>query len=242
MALTEADLRLCTTRTEGRLGHLGFSDMCFGRLEGINQYGLCITHSSSWDPVPTDWQDPQGLHFAIAIRAALDQCKSVEEALVLWQSMPIGSNCTFLTADPSGNAAQIEIAGKKRAVKRLPPKTDKLYLVSTNHFTLLSLPDPGSYTPNAHSTRRYNCLTAWLQENQGIITCNDLKAFLDRDWETGISSFSPEQKAGTLWSMVFDVTAQTTEVRFGPPPYNEWLTFSLDEVVGIREYMVEIPG
>jgi predicted choloylglycine hydrolase len=46
IGLSDADLCLCTTRIEGRLSHLGFSDMCLGRLEGINQYGLCVTHSN----------------------------------------------------------------------------------------------------------------------------------------------------------------------------------------------------
>ena len=241
MGLSDADLCLCTTRIEGRLSHLGFSDMCLGRLEGINQYGLCVTHSNSWDPVPDDWQEPHGLHFAIAIRAALDQCKNIDEALDLWQGMPIGSNCTFLVADPSGNAARIEITGKKRAIKRIGSNTEKQYLVSTNHFTLLALPGSEAYVPITHSTRRHGLLTSWLQENRGGITSDGLKAFLDRDWETGVSSYSPEHKAGTLWSMVMDVTSGKVYIRFGPPPYNEWYEFTLDGTIGIYEYPAKFP-
>ena len=241
MGLVDADLRLCTTRVEGQESHLGFSDMFLGRLEGINQAGLCVTLSNAWDTIPGDWQEPNGLHYAVALRGALDQCKNLEEALDLWQRMPIGSNGTFLAADPSGNAACFEIAGCKRAVKCIGANTDEQYLVSTNHFILLPFPDPENHIPSDHSTRRYNALTAWLQENRGQITSDGFKAFLDRDWATGVSSYSPEQRAGTLWSMVFDVTSGLAEIRFGPPPYNEWQSFTLGGTVGVREYMVEFP-
>ncbi len=242
MGLADADLRLCTTRIEGQLSHLGFSDMCLGRLEGFNQHGLCVTLSGAWDPIPDDWREPHGLHYAVAVRAALDQCKNLDEAVDLWQRMPIGSNGTFLVADHSGNAACVEIAGCKRAVKRIGSNTDEQYLVSTNHFTLLAFPDPLEHVPSAHSTRRYDMLTSWLQENRGQITGDGFKAFLDRDWATGVSSYSPEHQAGTLWSMVFDVTVGTVEIRFGPPPYNEWRSFALGGPVGAYEYMVEFPG
>jgi predicted choloylglycine hydrolase len=107
------------------------------------------------NPVPEDWREPHGVHFAIAIRAALDQCHNIDEALDLWQSMPIGSNCTFLVSDPSGNAAQIEIAGKKRALKRIGSNTNEQCLVSANHFTLISWPGSEAYVPSDHSTRRH---------------------------------------------------------------------------------------
>jgi len=242
MGLADADLRLCTTRIEGRFNHLGFSDMSYGRLEGVNQHGLCVTLSNAWEDIPDDWREPHGLHYAVAVRAALEQCKNLDEAVDLWQRMPIGSIGTFLAADQSGSAARIEIAGRNRAVKRIGSNTDEQYLVSTNHFTLLAFSDPAEHVPNAHSTRRYDILTSWLQENRGQITVDAFKAFLDRDWATGVSSYSPEYQAGTLWSMVFDVTAGTVDIRFGPPPYNEWHSFTLGGPVGVREYMAEFPG
>jgi hypothetical protein len=241
MGLAEADLCLCTTRIEGRLSHLGFSDMCLGRLDGINQHGLCVTLSNAWGQIPESWQEPHGLHYAIAVRAALEQCKTLDEAVDLWRRMPIGNNGTFLAAEPSGNAARIEIAGCKRAVKHIGANTDEQYLVSTNHYTVLAFPDPWEHIPSAHSTRRHDILTSWLQENRGQITVDGFKAFLDRDWAMGVSSYSPAHQAGTLWSIVFDVTAGTVEIRFGPPPYNEWRSFALGGRVGVCEYMVEFP-
>jgi hypothetical protein len=241
MALADADLRLCTTRVKGQFSHLGFTDMCLGRLDGVNQHGLCVTLSNAWDQVPDDWREPHGLHYAFAVRAALDRCRNLDEALELWQRMPIGSNGTFLAADPSGNAACVEIAGRKRAVKRIGPASDEQYLVSTNHYTLIAFPDPLERVPSAHSRRRHDLLASWLQENQGRITTGGLKAFLDRDWATGVSSYSPEHRAGTLWSMVVDVTSGTVEIRFGPPPCNAWRSFALGGPIGVHEYTVTFP-
>ena len=147
MALADSGLRLCTTRISGHVSHLGFTDMFLGRLEGINQAGLCVSLSIAWDLIPEDWQEPGGLHYAVALRAALEQCRNLDEALDLWQRMPIGNNGTFLAADPSGSATCIEIAGCKRAVKRIGADTDEQYLVSTNHFTLLTFPDPEKHVP-----------------------------------------------------------------------------------------------
>jgi hypothetical protein len=150
--------------------------------------------------------------------------------------MPIGNNGSFLAADRSGAAALLEIAGRRRAVRRIDGGTDEQYRVSTNHFTLLGLSDRSD-----HSTRRYDAFVSWLQQNAGQIDADGLKAFLDRDWATGVSSYSPQHRAGTLWSMVFDVTAGTAEIRFGPPPQHRWHQFGLHGPVGATEYTALFP-
>ncbi len=200
-----------------------------------------FTSSNTWEQVPNEWREPHGLHYAFAVRVALEQCKNIEEAVALWQRMPISSDGTFLAADPSGNAACIEIAGCKRAIKRIGPNTEEQYMVSTNHYTNMAFSNPEEHKPNAHSKRRYDVLSAWLKENWGQITSAGLKAFLDRDWFTGVSSYSSEFQGGTLWSMVFDVTAGTVEIRFGPPPHNGWYSFALVESVGVCEYTAMLP-
>jgi len=241
MGLADTDLRLCTTQIANRYHHLGFSDMCIGRLDGLNQYGLSVTTSIAWDPIPDDWQVTRGLHYAIAVRAALEQCRDIDEAVDLWRHMPIGSNGIFLAADRFGNAACVEIAGCERAIKRIGSDTDDQFLVGTNHYTLVDFSGFTEHIPSSHSVRRRNILTSWLDENRGQINCDGIKSFLDRDWNTGVSSYSPEFRAGTLWSMVLDVTAGKVEIRFGPPPHNKWHSFTLEGTIGINEYMAEFP-
>ena len=56
-------------------------DICLGRLDGLNERGLCVTLSAVWNRVPEDWAEPHGLHYAIAVRSALNHCQTVEEAV-----------------------------------------------------------------------------------------------------------------------------------------------------------------
>lgn len=241
MGIADTDLRLCTTRIEGRFRHLGFSDMCFGRLDGINEHGLCVTLSNTWDRIPEEWREPQGLHYAFAVRAALEQSKCVDEAVDLWQRMPIGSDGTLLAADSSGNAARVEIAGRKRGTMHISADTSMQMMVAANHLILQSWSNPSEHIPSPHSTQRVDRFTSWMQENHGHITGTEFKAFLDRDWTTGVSSFSAQHNAGTLWSMVFDVMTRSVEIRFGPPPQPAWHSFSLTGSVGSNEYTAVLP-
>jgi hypothetical protein len=41
----DLDLRLCTTRVQGKAAHIGFSDMIFGRVQGMNEHDFCVTTS-----------------------------------------------------------------------------------------------------------------------------------------------------------------------------------------------------
>ena len=58
----------------------------------------------------------------------------------------------------------------------------------------------------------------------------------------GVCGFIRELQMGTLWSIVFDVTTGTAEIRFGPPPDNPWHMFTLAGSVGVREYQAWFPG
>jgi predicted choloylglycine hydrolase len=83
---------------KGKADHIGFSELLCGRNDGINNYGLCATMSGSWGGVPEEYKEPKGFHYAIGIRAVLDNCKNTSEAVDLLQHMPIGSavNITLL--------------------------------------------------------------------------------------------------------------------------------------------------
>ncbi len=44
--LNDEDLQLRITKVDGRYRHIGFSGMVYGRYEGMNEEGLCVTASS----------------------------------------------------------------------------------------------------------------------------------------------------------------------------------------------------
>jgi predicted choloylglycine hydrolase len=141
IGLSEADLRLCTMRMQGKAAHLSFSEMLVGRNDGINSHGLCVTMSGSWDPIPQDASEPHGLHYPYVVRSLLDHCVTLDDALALLERAPISSSVNMILADRSGAAALVEIAGRQRAVKRIGASTDKQFVFATNHSTMLASRD-----------------------------------------------------------------------------------------------------
>jgi predicted choloylglycine hydrolase len=210
--------------------------MLSGRNDGINGYGLCVTMSGSWDPVPEDANEPNGLHYAMAIRALLEGCKTLAEALELLERMPIGGGVNIIVAHRSGTAALVEVAGRKRAIKTIDADTADQYLLAINHFTMMGISEH-----HENSTTRYDAFMSWLRANTGRINADAFKAFLAREYPQGVCGFISEFQLGTLWSMVFDVSEGTVEIRFGPPPHNEWHSFTLGGPVGVSEYKALFP-
>jgi len=102
------DLRLCTTRVKGHYTHIGFSEDFFGRTEGINEQGLCITTSRSGD----NWSAKgEGFLYHAVVRTVLDLCTTVDEALEIVQHVPMADYQNFIISDSSGGGALVEIAG-----------------------------------------------------------------------------------------------------------------------------------
>lgn len=75
----EEALEFRTTKVNGKYKHLGFAGMMFGRYDGINEKGLCVTYSAggAWN---AKFQK-KGLFWALAVRVLLDNCKNTEEAV-----------------------------------------------------------------------------------------------------------------------------------------------------------------
>ncbi|WP_291576247.1 C45 family autoproteolytic acyltransferase/hydolase [Clostridium sp. UBA4548] len=74
----ESDLCLTTTKVKGKASHIGFSELIFGRDDGINEHGLFISMSNA---APGITSDSIGVDFWAVIRSVLDNCKNVEEAI-----------------------------------------------------------------------------------------------------------------------------------------------------------------
>ena len=231
----DADLRLCTARVKGKAAHIGFSELLCGRNDGVNKYGLCVTMSGSWGGVPEESKMARGFHYAIGIRALLDNCRTTNEAVDFLQHIPIGSAVNIIVADKAGSAALVEIAGRKRATKTISSDTPEQYLISTNKYNLLDIPIQ-SQEAIQNTTIRYDAAERWLKANAGRISKEALRGFLTKEYPEGFCGDV------TLWSMVFDASDGTVEIRFGPPPYNGWHFFTLDGPVGMREYMAVFPG
>ena len=239
----EVDLRLCTTRIEGRARHIGFSVFLFGRMEGMNEYGLSLTMSAGMAAgYPSEWNKKTGLGFWVIQRGILDNCRDVKDALEKLRKHTPTSNTNILLAERSGQAALLEIYAGEMEVKEIDNTSDWPCLVSTNHFTL-----PGMAERNHHqiimdtSPRRARVIRISVEEDQPEVSRETLRGVLTKEIPNGCFGPYYSDGFGTLWSMIFDLTDGEVEVCFGAPGYNPWRTFTLENVGELREYEAIFP-
>ncbi len=239
----EEDLQLCTTQVTGRARHIGFSCLLFGRMDGMNEHGLTLTMSGGMAAgLPHEWNKKTGLNFWVVMRAILDGCRDVQEALELLRAHTPAGNTNMLIAEPSGKAALAEIYAGELAVKVVELSSDPAYLISTNHYVL-----PGMAERNRHawilegSVPRAEAIRACIEADRPGVTRETLRAVLTREIPNGC--FGPYYTGGfgTLWSLICDATAREVEICFGAPGYNPWHTFTLAGSAEAHEYKAVFP-
>lgn len=230
---TEDELRLITTKMDGLNASFGFSLLLFGRFDGMNQHGLCVTMSNA---VPCVVPEEEGLRFWVVIRLILDKCSTVDEAVELINELPISSYCNLIIADRYNNAVLAEISNSTKMYKRITSDTEASYLCSTNHYTLDGMQ---SFVRNRmkQSLDRYNSVVRVL-DREGKIEKEELKGILSRHYPEGLACHYYEDVLGTLWSILFDVTKAEADICFGSPVLNKWHTFNFDSSPEVTEYKV----
>ncbi|MDD5263729.1 MAG: C45 family autoproteolytic acyltransferase/hydrolase [Candidatus Bipolaricaulis sp.] len=227
------ELRLCTTRIEGKASHVSFSDTVFGRVSGLNEYGLGLTSSRG---SPLSRVQVAGLPYCIVSRILLDRCRSVSEALGVLDELPIAWYSNYILADRSGEAALVEIACSKRAVRRFASGGAPA-LFATNHFVL---PEMNAYSElrMQQSVRRREFLRKRLEQaEEPIARPHDL---LGAPYPDGLCMSYYDDGLGTLDSLVLDLDALTADVSFGPPSLNSWHAFDLNTPAGSTLYTATI--
>lgn len=233
----QTDMRLVTTRVQGHAAHTGFSEVLFGRDDGLNEHGLCVTMSAGAPMAPTE---PGGCMFWAMVRTVLDRCATVDEAIDLVQSIPISFNLNLILADHSGQAALLEIACSHRAVKRIGTGTPEQKVIATNHYNLPEM-KPYDLGRMWNSLLRYRAVQSRLEAMGSQVTTEGMRTILSDLIPAGVCCHHYTDYLGTLWSEVIDVTAGTLEVCFGAPTHNPWRTFTLDGPVGMTQYPVQLP-
>ena len=230
----DLDLRLCTTRVEGKPAHIGFSDMIFGRSTGINEYGFCVT--TSWG-APMMWPPCRGLPYFAVVRALLDRCSNVDQALQTLGNIPIAWCTNIIISDPTGVSALIEVAGEDRSMKRIEKESSDQFLCATNHYTS---PELHAYTKNRRreSIIRRQTIESRLEDAIPRVKKEMIRDLLAKPFPAGICMHHYGDGLGTLWSTIFDVTETTVEVCFGTPgsDKNQWHSFGLRDPIGTVQY------
>jgi len=236
--VADLDLRLCTTRVHDKLAHIGFSDMIFGRGSGINEHGFCVT--TSWG-APMMWPPCDGLPYFAVVRALLDRCSSVDQALPTLADIPVAWCTNVIVTDAGGEAALIEVAGKDRATRRLGRESPGRFLCATNHFVS---PELHAYAVN----RRREPVTRRRTIESRLGAATPLSKELIRDllsepYPHGVCLHHYADGLGTLWSTIWSVTETAVVVCLGAPSSvkNPWRRFGLQDPVGITQYPAHIP-
>lgn len=214
-----SDMRLCTTDVEGKFTHTGFSVSTFGRSEGLNEKGLCVAYASCGMPIGKypGMRTPvvPGLQFMVIVRALLENCKNIEEAIYMVNNMPVGTNMNLLIADATGNAALI---GTYDGIKEV--KSAELdYLIATNHglFSAIQEMEHGKLE---HSQLRYDILEAKFKES-GKRSIDEIQELLLTEFPKGLSVHNYKESFGTVHSILFNLTDLQMEFSFGSPLQNQ---------------------
>jgi predicted choloylglycine hydrolase len=229
---TMDDKRLCSTFIQGKNAHIGFSTLLFGRQEGMNEHGLTITASVGGMPVGNNIAGlkpalQSGLQFWVVIRSLLEQCCTIKEALDLLKNIPHCGNPIYIIADPSGQAARVEVYGKDKNITLIDSTSSQQYLLATNHFLSDSIArlEPAKFN---HSVQRAKTISSFVAQKTGILQTNDLKTLLSTQYPHGLCCHYYDEFFGTLHSMLFDLTGRKIEFTFGSPSANSWQTIDFN--------------
>ncbi|MFX1255708.1 MAG: C45 family autoproteolytic acyltransferase/hydrolase [Promethearchaeota archaeon] len=238
----EEDLILCTTKINGKAKLIGFTMLLFGRYEGLNSHGVCITSSGGGAYSTQD--TTKGIPYCLAIKSILENCKTAEEAANTLINIPNNFTTNFIISDKKGKAFLIECLNSEYSVKEIDNTSEDQYLISTNHYTL---PDKIQFNDRVHkwifpnSTTRYNRIKTVLNENKNHISKETIREVLSKEMPEGVCAYYYSFGFGTVYSMIFDVTANEVEISFGPPTHNRWVKFNLNSPPGVREFKAVFP-
>jgi predicted choloylglycine hydrolase len=229
------DKRLLTVKADGLYGHMGFSLLLFGRYDGINEKGLCVTMTNG---IPCVMPEEDEFRFWMVIRILLDQCKDVAEAIELLGSIPMSSYCILLITDKNGQSSLAEICNDVRCYKRISSTLTEGYLCSTNHYTL---PEMQHLVRNRmmQSVDRYNAVKDSL--DAGIVDKKAIRNILSQKIPNGLACHYYHDGLGTLWSILYDVADIQADICFGSPLANAWHSFDLNSPEGVTDYKAVLP-
>ncbi|MCG7377948.1 C45 family peptidase [Paenibacillus sp. ACRSA] len=236
------DFVLARTSVTGKYTHMGTSTMSFGRDDGFNEHGLVVTMSACGFPVGAVhfMRAPKlkGLHFWAAIRAVLEHCTNVEEALLYLKDMPIACNVNMMLLDQSGNAALFETMDGNQATKHMDPASPEQFLWATNHPVL---PELVSYEPQAaiHSLRRAEWIVSQLEGSTGV-THEQLKDMLLSSYPNGLCCHYFEDYFGTTKSMLFSPADGIIELCWGGRAANGWHTYDIRQPISETSTTIQI--
>lgn len=147
--------RLALVQPEGSYASVGTSELLTGRLDGMNEHGLCIgLHLITMRPRLS------GLSCLLLNRIVLDQCATTQEAVAMLRRLPHGMQYNYSLLDANGVAAVVEASPGLVAVRTGD------WLACTNHFQSAQLRPLNRRS--RHSERRLPPLEHWASRDLSV--------------------------------------------------------------------------
>lgn len=229
---------LIETHIEGQCSQIGFGCQIFGRFDGLNEHGLCVTSSAG---VINPNYNEDGFVFPFIIRSLLNKCQTVDQAVKFIDTMKIADYRNIIISDRFGNSVLIELAASKKATKFAGEAVTDKYLFSTNHYSIPYMKTLG-HPVTKHSIVRYEAIKSWMEASLPKVTKEELKNILSTRMPDGVCCHHYADGMGTLWSMIFDPMDKSVDICFGSPNKNTWRTFQLNNPAGVAVYSSLLPN
>lgn len=186
---------LYRTEPADGLASIGSSCVYVGRCDGVNEAGLAIGFAG----VPPHEFEP-GVMWQLAIRAVLDTCRTVDDAVAFLESIPHATNVNFLVVDATGEIALVQAS--PAAVSTIYP--DEGFVSVTNQFETASMREHQSTDWTPSDCSRHQALGEWFDGQERAITAEALQTAMG-DPAVGVC-WPPQQDEprSTIWSWTID--------------------------------------
>jgi predicted choloylglycine hydrolase len=191
--------RLVLSKPNTGFASIAFSQRIFGRIDGMNEYGLTIGYH-----FVNRLRPGRGFICTTINRLVLELCKSTKEAIALLNELPHRHSFNYSVYDKFGNAAVCEASPTHTAVHR------SRELVCSNHFLHSSMLSFNRKHLN-HSLEREELMRPFLGQSptlfEGYQWLNDCT---NKIFQTDYSNY-----AGTIHTVAFEPKHLTCLIGLG---------------------------
>lgn len=203
--------------------HLRAMGAPYASMDGINEKGLAVAVLQVKAKATKQNTGKKPVITTVAIRAVLDKCATVDEAIKLFSSYDmndlLGICYHYQIADADGCSAIIEFVDNKMYVIKQKKKDNNLML--TNFFLT-----PGGDNSHGKGTDRFEKMRKRLAETDGVISEDDAMELLSQ------VKLNYRHKLGhmviSLWSSVYNCNERSLLLSVGMD-YSKKFKFCVDK-------------
>lgn len=171
-------------------------------LDGVNEKGLAVGVLQLQAPATAQDNGKTDVGTTLAIRAMLDMCATVDEAIELLKGFDMyaaAKGCYhFQIADATGKSVVVSYVDNEMVITE---KSEKGFIAATN-FYLHEVP----FEYEAQGLDRYAILEETLTEKDSVLTKDEGMELLEAVRITGTDPDEKGRVYSTQWSSVYDLT------------------------------------